>query len=184
MLLALVSIALAINECQREQDTNDLPCRVFTEINTGTCPTTQYTINGTTANWESLTSLCFFTFNYTTPGVYYYNSSIATGLINLEEKNMVMNSIILYLGLFLIILILYVLMHTFKEDGGTPTVYAVFAGALNFILVGAFSFGFIVFDKYSFYLIILHAVMGVYSFWIASQIYKDIQFNKEPEKYA
>lgn len=118
-------------ECQRETYIPEIPCIVITSWEYSTACTDNYvTIHNDTGqsitvkqlNQYGNTNLCNFTFNYSGPGIYYYNiSSNDTGVINVinmtEESSMATIAIIGFVTIIsLMVLFLPKMIKRFSDN--------------------------------------------------------------------
>lgn len=106
MLLVIISVT-AIEECQRHQLPKDLPCMIYSTWKPIDCAAYNITVYNSTDEviqirpWGNLTTICNTTFNLTQGGIYFYNSSIESGIIEIEaEDNMTSLAITIFLLLF------------------------------------------------------------------------------------
>lgn len=103
ILLFLIPLAYAIDEeCQRTHLSTDIPCPVISTWKgaTGICNQSNMTIYNGSGNpiqnytWGDYNPVCNVTFNITTPGVYYYNSTIEDGIINVVRPDNMLSIVI------------------------------------------------------------------------------------------
>lgn len=103
-ILIPFSIAANLKECQRAMTKSDMPCIVATSyLPSQSCQSYNYTIiNQQNISLEngifylSVTS-CQFVFNYKTPNIYFWNSSIESGIITIEKENNMIAIILMYI---------------------------------------------------------------------------------------
>lgn len=85
-MMVIIPIAFAIQECQRTTLTTNIPCDVESSWKPSNC--NQYleiynssNVTVASTNWTDAIPFCHFTFNITQQGIYFYNSSIDSGVI-------------------------------------------------------------------------------------------------------
>lgn len=83
-------------ECSRQmQGQSDIPCAVYTPQAPYTCEDYLVEIRGDenqileNITWGEIPGRCYFNFTYTERGTYTYNSTILSGMIVVEEDNMI-----------------------------------------------------------------------------------------------
>ena len=122
MLIFLIPIATAVNECQRTQQIKDIPCYVISTWNPGNCTDYNAIIykNGSEVlnyTWQDLTPISYYQFNIKEKGTYYYNSSLEDGVIVVaSDDDMVGLGVILFLLLLNIILFALPFYMRFTND--------------------------------------------------------------------
>jgi len=188
VLLLIIPLALTLDECAPEVETFDLPCRITSTYQLPN-PCNTYNLRMYKDNisldirvLEDFGIYCTTLFNYTGAGSYYHNSSTGeTGGILVKEKMQQFYNFGVYGFFLLVVLVLIVFMHKFKEDKGTPVVYGTIAGTLCFIMVAIMLSGFQIVQGITFiidvnyYIIALTAGIGFYTFIIAYFFYGDIK---------
>lgn len=194
-MIILIPLVYSLDECERELETFDIPCRVTSTWDyPNACNTYEVTIynnNGTALNTISLDTFgiyCNFTFNYSDEGTYYYNvSSGDTGSILVKKDMEMIYRYLVYGGYLLVVLVLIGFMHLFKQDKGTPMVYGTIASALSFIMTAVLISGFNIFYGVTFivnvnyYLIGLTASIGIYTGMVAWTFYGDLRQERNPQ---
>ena len=94
ILVSFLVVSTSIKECQRTMITKDIPCIQPTSwLPPNPCNTYNYSIinqqnasieNGT---FYSAPTSCQFVFTYNSPNIYFWNSSIDSGVITVEREN-------------------------------------------------------------------------------------------------
>lgn len=104
VMLALIPLAFAMDECQRIEEPKDIPCTIYSTWKPADCAAFNLTVFNESDNvvqiltWNNLTTVCNATFNITQKGIYLYNSSIESGVIEVEAKdNMIGLGVVIFL---------------------------------------------------------------------------------------
>jgi len=118
--LIILSMPVVSLECQKETNIEDIPCDVTsTWLLDNACNTYTVDIYNVTGDLIDTTTLsakdnsyCYFVFNETTNGTYYFNASYGdTGFINLRNDNMILGNVfnwsLIYLLGIVVALFLY-----------------------------------------------------------------------------
>jgi len=193
IFILITPLISALEECSKEMETLDLPCKVVTTYEyPDSCETysvTIYDTNNATLETKTLGKFgkfCTFNFTYTEIGSYYYEiTSGDTGGILIKNKMQQIYSLLVYGGYLIIVLILIAFMHKFKEDEGTPMVYGIIASALSLIMAGILVSGFKIiygvtlFFDVNYYFIALTMGIGLYTGAVAIAFYRDIKPKEE-----
>lgn len=187
LIILLIPLAIALDECPRQIETFDLPCRITTTYQApNACNTYLSRIYKDNTLLDSRAYgtfgiFCNTTFNYTDPGSYYYNDSLGnTGGILIKEEMQQFYNFGVYGFFLLIVLVLIVFMHIFKKDKGTPVVYGAIATSICVILVAILLSGVEVVTGVTFiidvnyYIIALTAGIGLYTALASYSFYGDI----------
>lgn len=102
MLIILVPLISAMEECQRTEEPSDIPCNIITSYKPGdNCAEYNLTIFNSTGisvqnlTWGNYTPFCNATFNITETGTWVWNSSIESGIIVVEGSRMWIAAILL-----------------------------------------------------------------------------------------
>ena len=119
VLLILIPLALAYEECQRVQDPADIPCEIISSWKPSNCTAIITIYNETPEfvdeiNFTESTPFCTALFNISTHGSYTYNSSIEDGVIVVRSSDMWLIAILLIpLGLSFLFIFL---SNSFTEE--------------------------------------------------------------------
>jgi len=140
----MIPTALALEECQRVEEPEDIPCKVTSTWGyTNNCST--YSVNifnntGGLINTLNLsdfgvTGLCNFTFNYTSAGSYNYNiTSGDTGAIIVEVK---METIAVIIGLTAITFLFLYFAFNLDDNHFLLKLVLIFFSLFTIILIPA-----------------------------------------------
>ena len=186
--LIIIPLVIALDECPPQVETFDLPCRITTTWQaTNACNT--YTLRMykddnllDSRTYDTFGIFCNTTFNYTEQGSYYYNDSLGnTGGILIKETMQQFYNFGVYGFFLIIVLVLIVFMHKFKEDKGTPVVYGAIATTICVIMIAVLLSGFEVIQGATFiidvnyYIIALTAGIGLYTMLASFSFYGDMK---------
>lgn len=127
MMLIMVQLSTAIDECKPVTLTKDVPCMIISSWSYSNCTTTQARIYNETPALVSLpnftdytpTVLCNFTWNISTKGTYIWNTTsgdIGRIIIESEEQNMII-ALSLF-GIFFIGLGIYIIYKGRSNKNG------------------------------------------------------------------
>ena len=126
--MVMIPLAYAVEECQRITYPKDIPCNIISSWDIGECSGTLFIYNGTgdllqQIPWGNYTPVCNVTFNITELGVYYYNSSIEDGVINVEaDEQMIGLGVIIFLILLNLALFIGPFKINFTDDAFTNNI--------------------------------------------------------------
>jgi len=100
ILLLMIPVAYALDECQRVQDPGDIPCNIVSTWSGTDCVSTISIFNESEeligiVSWGNHTPYCNFTWNYSGAGTYTYNSTIEDGVITVAGGKMWLLGILL-----------------------------------------------------------------------------------------
>ena len=188
ILFLMIPLAYALDECAPEVETFDLPCRITTTWQApNACNTYVLRMYRDDTLLDSRTYtdfgiFCNTTFNYTDQGSYYYNDSLGnTGGILIKETMQQFYNFGVYGFFLVIVLVLILFMHKFKEDKGTPVVYGAIATTICVIIIAVLLSGFEVIQGVTFiidvnyYIIALTAGIGLYTMLASFSFYGDMK---------
>ena len=114
-----MNVALAISECQRVVTPDKIPCNIISTWSPGNCQNYNVLImNESSSNiinytWGNYTPVCNFSFNISSAGTFYYNSTIESGVITISPSDSMIYLLFIPLGLCFFFLYF---AHTLKEE--------------------------------------------------------------------
>lgn len=134
----MIPFVYGMEECQRVQDVNDIPCSLISSWKPSTgCNITidVYGEDGTLVqniNWTDSQPYCNASFNISTIGTYTYNSSIEDGVVNVEADNLMLS---LTIGLGIIAGFLFWFAFKLEEEHFLMKLLSIFTGMSVIVLI-------------------------------------------------
>lgn len=191
-LIIEITPAFSLEECQDVVSIEEIPCKVTTKwAYPDPCNTyivDLYFDNVTFLYSQSLSEsgiYCYWEFNETNAGDYYFNVSSGDAG-HIKEANKMYN-LLVYGGYLLIMLILIVIIHSFQKDKEAVFIYGLIGGIISFIMTGILLSGFKVFSNITFiidvnyYITALTLVIGLYVSLVGFIFFKEVRDKQKLE---